>query len=108
MTKNANFKIQKDQYNVLLQANLVPRPEVVVHVCSPSTWEVEAGRWLCKASLDYTERPCLKKKERNLVIRFSINNENQGCHLYAVFSYNKNKAELTSVKENQQSQNTIQ
>jgi hypothetical protein len=37
---------------------------MVVHACNLSTWEVEAGASVFKASLGYVARPCLKKKRK--------------------------------------------
>ena len=37
-----------------------------MHAFNASTWEAEAGEWIFefKASLGYTEKPCLENKQK--------------------------------------------
>jgi hypothetical protein len=55
-----------------------PSWAVVVHAFDPSTWEAEADRFLSSRqpglqsefqdSQGYTEKPCLKKKKKKIVL----------------------------------------
>jgi hypothetical protein len=42
---------------------VVSEPGIMVHTSNPSTWGVEAEDQAAKASLGYTEIPCLKNQE---------------------------------------------